>query len=197
MKFSQLNARVRKKRKGKQILRVLPALLFSLPRYITFEIPVRRAESTKRGGSRLVRIQRAIFCLPSPPLVYPLFSLFARLYVRASSVSTRSTARSLDILETRISLPCIECPWKIETNPVFFLFLSLILGKRGSSFFLLFIPFFLPFFFFKIWSKLIISLMEKMKRQKSCWGNARRSKEEQSGEARSRGIGKLEVPRSL
>lgn len=147
MKFSQLNARVRKKRKGKQILRVLPALLFSLPRYITFEIPVRRAESTKRGGSRLVRIQRAIFCLPSPPLVYPLFSLFARLYVRASSVSTRSTARSLDILETRISLPCIECPWKIETNPVFFLFLSLILGKRGSSFFLLFIPSFLPFFF--------------------------------------------------
>lgn len=147
MKFSQLNARVRKKRKGKQILRVLPALLFSLPRYITFEIPVRRAESTKRGGSRLVSYEYAIFCLPSPPLVYPLFSLFARLYVRASSVSTRSTARSLDILETRISLPCIECPWKIETNPVFFLFLSLILGKRGSSFFLLFIPSFLPFFF--------------------------------------------------
>lgn len=94
MKFSQLNARVRKKRKGKQILRVLPALLFSLPRYITFEIPVRRAESTKRGGSRLVSYEYAIFCLPSPPLVYPLFSLFARLYVRASSVSTRSTARS-------------------------------------------------------------------------------------------------------
>ena len=67
--------------------------------------------------------------------------------MRASSVSTRSTERSLDILETRISLPCIECPWKIETNPVFFLFLSLILGKRGSSFFLLFIPSFLPFFF--------------------------------------------------
>lgn len=73
MKFSQLNARVRKKRKGKQILQVLPALLFSLPRYITFEIPVRRAESTKRGGSRLVSsrtntTRHFLSPLPSPRL---------------------------------------------------------------------------------------------------------------------------------
>lgn len=68
MKFSQLNARVRKKRKGKQILQVLPALLFSLPRYITFEIPVRRAESTKRGGSRLVSYEYNAPFSVSPPL---------------------------------------------------------------------------------------------------------------------------------
>lgn len=73
MKFSQLNARVRKKRKGKQILQVLPALLFSLPRYITFEIPVRRAESTKRGGSRLVSYEyNAPFSVsPSLPSFIP------------------------------------------------------------------------------------------------------------------------------
>lgn len=151
MKFSQLNARVRKKRKGKQILQVLPALLFSLPRYITFEIPVRRAESTKRGGSRLVSYEYNAPFSVSPPL--PSFIPFSHcLHVctcvhRAFPRDRPRDLRALDILETRISLPCIECPWKIETNPVFFLFLSLILGKRGSSFFLLFIPSFLPFFF--------------------------------------------------
>lgn len=147
MKFSQLNARVRKKRKGKQILRVLPALLFSLPRYITFEIPVRRAESTKRGGSRLVSYEYNAPFSVSPPL--PSFIPFSHCLHVCTCVHRafpRDRPRDLRALETRISLPCIECPWKIETNPVFFLFLSLILGKRDLlSFFYLFLPFFLFF----------------------------------------------------
>lgn len=146
MKFSQLNARVRKKRKGKQILQVLPALLFSLPRYITFEIPVRRAESTKRGGSRLVSYEYNAPFSVSPPL--PSFIPFSHcLHVCTCVHRAFPRDRDFSRYSRRISLPCIECPWKIETNPVFFLFLSLILGKRASSFFLLFIPSFLPFFF--------------------------------------------------
>lgn len=153
MKFSQLNARVRKKRKGKQILRVLPALLFSLPRYITFEIPVRRAESTKRGGSRLVSYEYNAPFSVSPPL--PSFIPFSHCLHVCTCVHRafpRDRPRDLSIFSKPGSLsPVSSVHGKLKRIPFFlFLFLSLILGKKGSSFFLLFIPSFLPFFFFKI-----------------------------------------------
>lgn len=147
MKFSQLNARVRKKRKGKQILRVLPALLFSLPRYITFEIPVWRAESTKRGGSRLVSYEYNAPFSVSPPL--PSFIPFSHCLHVCTCVHRafpRDRPRDLRALETRISLPCIECPWKIETNP--FLSFSFSNPWKKGIFFLSSIYSFLSSFFF-------------------------------------------------
>lgn len=150
MKFSQLNARVRKKRKGKQILRVLPALLFSLPRYITFEIPVWRAESTKRGGSRLVSYEYNAPFSVSPPL--PSFIPFSHCLHVCTCVHRafpRDRPRDLSIFSKPGSLsPVSSVHGKLKRIPFFlFLFLSLILGKKGSSFFLLFIPSFLPFSF--------------------------------------------------
>lgn len=124
MKFSQLNARVRKKRKGKQILRVLPALLFSLPRYITFEIPVRRAESTKRGGSRLVSYEYNAPFSVSPPL--PSFIPFSHCLHVCTCVRRafpRDRPRDLSIFSKPGSLsPVSSVHGKLKRIPFSFFF---------------------------------------------------------------------------
>lgn len=124
MKFSQLNARVRKKRKGKQILRVLPALLFSLPRYITFEIPVRRAESTKRGGSRLVSYEYNAPFSVSPPL--PSFIPFSHCLHVCTCVHRafpRDRPRDLSIFSKPGSLsPVSSVHGKLKRIPFSFFF---------------------------------------------------------------------------